>query len=413
MPTANAPAQPKKKNNKELLLELIQKQYGLPSATVMEKALKTQDKQIEEAMGQGMSAEEIAQTKGIDLKGMGNTFSPQNSPQSSQPEQPKSKGKKGNFWYTPFQMDKESGEVTPASILGGLISQHPQNVLQMAQAQTQGQMGGMKELQTLLAQQRLGLSQERLGLEKQMESRRIGQEVRRTRQQTVDNMKYFGASVTPEMLEANPTLNSVVTPLVKKFGITPQIDEQSGQITFEIPMQEELKQKALLETGIQKKELESMAEKLPNLDRATEALNSLKSTFNTAWTPNSIEEGSYVEGVMERIRGTAAIPIESWTQVNPELHTYLSNVGAFSSLLSKGGFMEAGVLTNQDIQRVIQALPRPGYSKERVALAWKTVDDIFSSARKNFESKKKEYTGKTGTQPQGQPKKGFKVIGVR
>lgn len=56
-----------KKDSKQMLLDLIAKQYGTSNAVVMEKALKTQDKQIEEAMGQGMGANDIAQSKGIDL----------------------------------------------------------------------------------------------------------------------------------------------------------------------------------------------------------------------------------------------------------------------------------------------------------------------------------------------------------
>lgn len=57
-----------KKDNKQILLDLIEKQYGLSNAVVMEKALKTQDKQIEQAMMEGgATADKIGQTKGIDL----------------------------------------------------------------------------------------------------------------------------------------------------------------------------------------------------------------------------------------------------------------------------------------------------------------------------------------------------------
>ena len=155
MPTTNAPAQPKKKNNKELLLELINKQYGLASSAVMEKAFKTQDKQIEEAMMQGMGAKDIAKSEGIDLSQLGV------SPEQPTPQtQPKPEGKKGNFWYTPFQMNKESGDVTPASLLGGLISQHPDDTLKMVEAlmatkknqqiSPEGQMATLKKTKALL-----------------------------------------------------------------------------------------------------------------------------------------------------------------------------------------------------------------------------------------------------------------------
>ncbi len=233
-------------------------------------------------------------------------------------------------------------------------------------------------------QRQEGRLQERLGVEKSAEQRR-GQQFQ------IRNLQYFGASVTPEMLQDNPILNSVITPLVKKFGITPEVNSDTNEITFEIPMQAELQQKALLGGKIEEKELASMAEKLPNLDRAEDAIAQLKQSFNEGWQPESIDEGEFIGGIFERLRGIGAIPLESWSQTNPQLHTYLSNVGAFSSLISKGGFLEAGVLTNQDIQRVIQALPKPGYSKERAALAWKTIDGVIGSARKRFEEKKKEY----------------------
>ena len=67
MPLKPLTQKDKPKDNKQLLLELIAQQYGSSNAIVMDKALKTQDKQIEEAMGQGMSADDIAQSKGIDI----------------------------------------------------------------------------------------------------------------------------------------------------------------------------------------------------------------------------------------------------------------------------------------------------------------------------------------------------------
>jgi hypothetical protein len=138
-----AEAQKPKQDPKETLLKLIQQKYGLSSAVVMKKALQTQDKQVEEAMGQGMTADHIAQSKGMDLGLLDKlvnqgdvkaTGEGQPQPQQSQPQQ---QGKQGNFWYTPFQMNQQTGQITPASILGGLISQHPDDVLKMAQAQTQ------------------------------------------------------------------------------------------------------------------------------------------------------------------------------------------------------------------------------------------------------------------------------------
>lgn len=397
-------SQIKKKDRKDLLLELIEKQYGPSNAIVMEKAFKTQDKQIEQAMLEGgATADQVGSTKGIDLrqldaliknKGQDNSNKVQ---QSTMPQLLPSKGIMSPAQQTPEGNIQEGGAL---SWIGGHSTSDLLKKLTVLSKIQQAPMEMNREARLQRQEKRL---LEQLDISKSAEGRR-------REQFQVRNLQYFGASVTPEMLEDNPTLNSVVTPLIKKFGITPEVNPETNEITFEIPMQAELEQKALISGKIEEKELASMAEKLPNLDRAEDAINQLKKSFNNAWQPKSIDEGEFVEGIFERLRGTSSIPLESWTQTNPELHTYLSNVGAFSSLISKGGFLEAGVLTNQDIQRVIQALPKPGYSKERVALAWETIDGVIGSARKRFEEKKKEYSGRGGKQkPSG--KTGFDFSG--
>lgn len=148
-----------------------------------------------------------------------------------------------------------------------------------------------------------------------------------------------------------------------------------------------------LERDIQEKELKSMAEKLPNLERAEETIKSLKGLFESGWKPESVKKEDMIKGVTERLRGKTAIPMQSWTQTNPALRTYLQDKEAFASMISKGGFMEAGVLTNQDIQRALKSLPNPGDSKEIVNLKWKTLENVLSKARSNFEKKKSQYTG--------------------
>lgn len=152
-----------------------------------------------------------------------------------------------------------------------------------------------------------------------------------------------------------------------------------------------------LEREVQKKELMSMAEKLPNLERAETSIASLKDLFTKGWQPESVKSGEAAKGVSERIKGLLAIPAQSWAQTNPDLRTYLEDRQAFASLLSKGGFMEAGVLTNDDIQRALKSLPNPGDSKEVVDKKWKTLDEVMTKARTNFEKKKSQYI-----QPKGQ-----------
>lgn len=406
MPTKTYPNKEKPKDNKQILLDLIAKEYGSHNAMVMDKAFKTQDKQVEEAMTQGgMTANDIGKSIGIDLSSFmnkGKSVASQSSISPQQPPQTDQTGVLKDFIgsikpatgaYSAAQVTPE-GNLQKAGWLRENLGTSTEDFLKQLLTLSQVQKAPIEIQAEQRRQQAESRLQEQLTLNKSAESRRQDK-------QQLDILRYWGAEVTPEMLEENPALKTAITPMVKKLGIMPNVNPETGELTFDIPTQAEYQQRATLAVGIQKKELESMAEKLPNLDRATDAISQLKSSFNSAWTPKSIDEDDLVEGIFERLRGASAIPVESWTQTNPELHTYLSNVGAFSSLISKGGFMEAGVLTNQDIQRVIQALPKPGYSKERVAMAWKTIDEVMGSARKRFESKKQEY-GASGKQTQEQ-----------
>lgn len=104
-------------DHRQILIDLIASAHGPQAAVVADSALKHQDKQIKEAMSQGMTAEQIMKSSGIDI----NNITGQNK-------------KKGNFLHTPFQVDPTTGEVTPESILGGLIKSHPDDVLTMVRA---------------------------------------------------------------------------------------------------------------------------------------------------------------------------------------------------------------------------------------------------------------------------------------
>lgn len=102
-------------DHRQILLDLIANAHGPQAGIVADKAFKTQDKQIEQAMTEhGMTAEDILKSKGIDINNPGK--------------------KQGNFFHTPFQMNKQTGEVTPESILGGLFKSTPEDTLRMAQA---------------------------------------------------------------------------------------------------------------------------------------------------------------------------------------------------------------------------------------------------------------------------------------
>ena len=71
----------------------------------------------------------------------------------------------------------------------------------------------------------------------------------------------------------------------------------------------------------------------------------------------------------------------------------MNNRAGFSGLIAKGGFGEAGMLTQQDIERIKKLLPTSSSTAEEAPLAFKEINEILSSARVRFETAKSKYTG--------------------
>ena len=137
---------------------------------------------------------------------------------------------------------------------------------------------------------------------------------------------------------------------------------------------------------LKQKALEKQATELPKLDRALNAVQSLRAQYDRSLSPVSIEKGSnpFTGFVKKNVQG-ATQNIGSMSGTNPELNRYMANKEGFASLISKGGFMEAGVLTNEDIKRITNILPSEFSSKEEADIAWKEIEGILSAARKQFE----------------------------
>lgn len=126
---------------------------------------------------------------------------------------------------------------------------------------------------------------------------------------------------------------------------------------------------------------------LPKLDRALGAVQSLKAQYERSLSPVSIKKGSNpFTGFIQKTAQGASQNIGSMSGTNPELNRYKANKEGFASLISKGGFMEAGVLTNEDIKRITNILPGEFSSKEEADISWQEIESILSSARKRFES---------------------------
>jgi hypothetical protein len=151
-----------------------------------------------------------------------------------------------------------------------------------------------------------------------------------------------------------------------------------------------------LEYEAKRKELSTSLQILPRLDQALLAVQNLKKQFEKGYKPREVAPGDIIAGATERYRGFKA-RMEALAGARAELSTYLANREAFSSLISKGGFFEAGVLTNPDIERVLKALPTAGNTEQEVESKWRELKAILGAARTRFEQKYQAFTGKPYT----------------
>jgi len=167
-----------------------------------------------------------------------------------------------------------------------------------------------------------------------------------------------------------------------------------------------------IKEAVTKSELTSAAGILPKMDQAQEAVKMLKEQYYKGFTPMEVEKGDIKGGLKARFSGIGQSAMSA-AGANPDLNVYKSNRGAFASLISKGGFLEAGVLTNQDIERVLKAVPDEGSTKKEADTKWQEVEGILGKARQKYEKKFGEVTGGTGkSNPSGSEVQTFNVGGV-
>lgn len=190
-------------NPSQILAMLIKSNMAMlgPYQKGVEKKLKEMgEAHVEEAINAGVPPEHIQQQAGLEHKELlANLVN----------KQDKSK-KKWNWLYTPFQIDQETSEVTPASLLGGLIQMSPENLLKRVQAQS-------------IVQNQ--------PLEYQQEARRQHAEERLTRQYELNKVSQYGGKITSQDIEENPELNS----MIEGYGLRANVDSQTGERTWTIP----------------------------------------------------------------------------------------------------------------------------------------------------------------------------------
>lgn len=134
------------------------------------------------------------------------------------------------------------------------------------------------------------------------------------------------------------------------------------------------------------KELSEMQKTLPKLDQASKALGQLETLFYEGFQPTQDPvKARTVQGISAAVSSRAGF--------NPKGQAYLNNRKAFAGLIAKGGFGEAGMLTDQDIKRVTNALPNEFSTAEEAKTAFGEIKKILSSARKSYEQKRGQVFG--------------------
>lgn len=151
--------------------------------------------------------------------------------------------------------------------------------------------------------------------------------------------------------------------------------------------QQELQQEnsRKIEQDITKNELETMSKQLPKLDQAYQSIGQLEDLYNKGATPDQNPIMARLTGIPDAVRAKMGF--------NPNLNSYMNNRKAFAGLIAKGGFGESGMLTNQDIERVVSALPSSGSTPDEAKLGFAEVKKLLGAARDRFENTKRRYTG--------------------
>lgn len=161
-----------------------------------------------------------------------------------------------------------------------------------------------------------------------------------------------------------------------------------GGMNFEVPQSEEALRKERQDKfsdEVAKKELTSMATNLPKLEQALQSINQLEDLYYKGATPDKNPILARTTGIPDAVKAKMGF--------NPELNSYINNSKAFAGLIAKGGFGEAGMLTNQDIARVVAALPTTSSTDKEAKIGFQEIRDLLSSARERYEAKKSAYLG--------------------
>lgn len=255
---------------------------------VLKAVQKVHTKNVEAAMEQGASGEQVLADAGISFGDdqptpeVSETGQTQTDPLSlaltgQQPSELAGQfQRKGGFWHRPMQVDEGSGAVYPEQILGGLIKAHPDTTAQMLSNLVKGQeITGKKPLQKG--------EREKLGIEGLIDLAKAGE----VDPLTPENAGKF--QLLQEGLEATLTIDELlgnnVTAALFAQGVPNFLKSQNAKL-LESAIERAVQGRTRIETGaaLQPSELKSTAKRFmpkkgDSIDTALRRLKPLHDYF--------------------------------------------------------------------------------------------------------------------------------------
>lgn len=141
-----------------------------------------------------------------------------------------------------------------------------------------------------------------------------------------------------------------------------------------------------IENELTKKALVDSFDAAQKANSAIDAFNSLKTSFQEGFDPKSIAQLSNVkelddatlDAIFSQKKDALGKIVNAKLGKNPQAASFMRNVEAFSTLISRGGFDEKGTLTDKDRKVVVKAFKLSMANKEEVDNQFGIVQGILS-----------------------------------
>lgn len=141
-----------------------------------------------------------------------------------------------------------------------------------------------------------------------------------------------------------------------------------------------------IENELTKKALVDSFDAAQKANSAIDAFNSLKTSFQEGFDPKSIAQLSgakdlddaTLDAIFSQKKDALGKIVNAKLGKNPQAASFMKNVDAFSTLISRGGFDEKGTLTDKDRKVVVKAFKLSMANKEEVDNQFGIVQGILS-----------------------------------